>query len=268
MNEPEQPSLQGSQADIYERYLLPGMRFDTWAVDLLRAVSFQPGEQLLDVACGTGIVARTAAQQSGTGRNLIGLDLNSGMLAMAQTQEPSVTWREGNAMELPFDSHTFDVVVCQQGLQFMPDRLQVLREIYRVLVPGGRVGLNVWCGLDDNPGPAAVVEALGRRVGPEAETVAASSFALGDADELERLTVEAGFSDVRVERRGKTSDFVSPDLYTRIFLGGGALARAGIMLTEDAMTAVLDDARTELQKYMKEEGLAFPVVTHVVTAYT
>jgi SAM-dependent methyltransferase len=106
-----------SAVEVYERHMVPAI-FASWVSALLDLVAPKPGERVLDVACGTGVVARQAASQVGIGGHVVGLDLNGEMLALARALGPAVEWREGNAMALPFATNAFDVVVCQQGLQF------------------------------------------------------------------------------------------------------------------------------------------------------
>jgi ubiquinone/menaquinone biosynthesis C-methylase UbiE len=122
MNQAERWQVAGNAPEAYERHIVPTL-FTPWAEDLLTRVALQPGEHVLDVACGTGIVARLAAPQvGGTGR-VVGVDLNTGMLDMARAQAlpagATVEWQEGDATALPCDDATFDVVCCEQGLQFL-----------------------------------------------------------------------------------------------------------------------------------------------------
>src|SRR5262245_11922824 len=117
--------LAGNAADRYEEILVPTV-FGPWATDLLELADLQPGERVLDVACGTGIVARLAAREVGTTGEVTGLDLNAGMLQVARSllapSGASVTWVEGSALAMPLLDASFDVVLCQQGFQFFPDR--------------------------------------------------------------------------------------------------------------------------------------------------
>jgi ubiquinone/menaquinone biosynthesis C-methylase UbiE len=137
----------GNIPDNYERYLVPSI-FASWARDLVNLAKLRAGERVLDVACGTCIVARIAARTLGSGNNIVGLDLSGPMLsaarAVAADENTSIEWREGSAVELPLADATFEVVFCQQGLQFFPDRAKALSEMHRVLAPGGRLVLSVW----------------------------------------------------------------------------------------------------------------------------
>jgi ubiquinone/menaquinone biosynthesis C-methylase UbiE len=184
--------LSGHAAELYERYLVPAI-FHPWALDLVALAVPQPGERVLDVACGTGVVARLLAPHVGITGIVVAVDRDAERLAVARTLPPTpgtvIEWREGDVLALPFPAAVFDLVCCQQGLQFFADRLAALREMARVLVPGGRLALNVWRALPHNPGAAAMAEALERHVSPEAAAVRRAPFALGEAEEVRALLV-------------------------------------------------------------------------------
>jgi ubiquinone/menaquinone biosynthesis C-methylase UbiE len=147
MNANLQWQFVGSVPDNYERHLVPSI-FGPWARDLVVAANLRSGERVLDIACGTGIVARTAARNIGSSSSVVGLDLSGPMLAAARSaaahENVTIEWREGSAVDLPLADAAFDVVFCQQGLQFFPDRAAALSEMYRVLTPGGRLVLSIW----------------------------------------------------------------------------------------------------------------------------
>src|SRR5207247_1537305 len=159
MSKQEQWQLSGNAAEIYERYLGPAI-FGPWAPVLIERAALKPGERVLDVACGTGVVTRLAAQQVAPTGKVSGLDLNPAMLAVARsrpsTSAVAISWHEGNALALPFPDATFDVVCCQLGLQYFADRPLALREMHRVLVPRGRLALLVWGPLEHSPGYAVL----------------------------------------------------------------------------------------------------------------
>jgi ubiquinone/menaquinone biosynthesis C-methylase UbiE len=145
----------GSAAEANERYLVPAFS-DAWAQDLVEVAAVQAGQRVLDLACGAGVVARHAAKAVGTAGRVVGLDVNTAMLEVAravpQYQEgASIEWREGDAVALPFAEAEFDRVLCHQGLQFFRDRAAALHEVFRVLVPGGRLALGVWRRLEHLP---------------------------------------------------------------------------------------------------------------------
>src|SRR5207248_3148605 len=135
----------GTPAEVYERYNVPRF-FLPWAHELVDRLDPRPGERILDVACGTGAATRLLAERVGPTGQVVGLDVNAGMLAAARAAvtNPVVEWHEANAQALPFADGAFDAILCQLGLQFFPDRPLALREMRRVLAPGGRLALACW----------------------------------------------------------------------------------------------------------------------------
>ena len=184
MSEEERWQLEGNAPAIYERHLVPGI-FEPWAPLLLEQAALRRGQQVLDVACGTGVAARLAAASLDTTGKVVGLDLNPGMLAVARSLPPpqgaTIEWREGDAGALPFAEKLFDVVFCKFGLQYFPDRSQAVREMYRVLKPSGRLVALVWRALIHSLGFATLAEALERHISPAARAVMQAPFVLGDA---------------------------------------------------------------------------------------
>jgi len=142
--------IAGNSSETYQHALVPAV-FAPWAPLVVALADPRPGDRVLDIACGTGVVTRLAAQQVGRTGKVTGLDLNPGMLAFAASLTPSdpptnapITWREASATNMPLPDAAYDIAYCQLGLQFFPDRPAAMREMYRVLVPGGRLGLMVW----------------------------------------------------------------------------------------------------------------------------
>jgi SAM-dependent methyltransferase len=240
--------------------------FAPWAPDLIAAADLRPGERVLDVACGTGVVTRVAAQRlAGTDR-VVGLDRDPSMLAAARAAagDRPIEWREGDAIALPFADGAFDVVLCQQGLQFIPDKLAALREMHRVLAPGGRALASVWRPTRDIPGYRALEDALARHLGRPA---ALPPFSFGDARELRRLLVEAGFRDIAIRAEVKMTRFPSPEAFVRAAVGGapsmlGPLAEQG----EDGLARIIADVAAELATSLDDQGLAFPQASNVATS--
>ncbi len=181
-------------ADIFERLLVPAI-FDRYARDLIeRARPFGPSDRILDLGCGTGIVARILRDRLGGAARLTGLDINAGMLAKAKSIAPDIEWCEGNASALPFADRSFEVVLAQQVLQFVPDRQAALREIRRVLVPGGRLIASTWRPRSHQPLPDALGLIAEKHLGPGND----KRWSL-DGDELRALAETAGFIDLKLE---------------------------------------------------------------------
>ena len=189
----------GTAPENYERYFVPQIAAPL-ADNLLEIAALRPGERVLDVACGTGIVARQARQRVGDSASVAGLDVNPGMLAAARSAvspEFAIDWYESGAEAMPLADGAFDVALCQLGLQFITNKLGALREIRRVLAPGGRLVLNV-------PGPtpplfAVMADALAKHVDPRAASFVHVVFSLHDEHELRELMSAAGFQEVNVQ---------------------------------------------------------------------
>jgi ubiquinone/menaquinone biosynthesis C-methylase UbiE len=181
-------------ADVFERLLVPAI-FERYARALVeRARPLGPSDRILDLGCGTGIVARVLRERLGGAARITGVDIHAGMLAKAQSIAPDIDWVEASAVALPFANGSFEVVFAQQVLQFVPDRVAAMREIRRVLVPGGRLIASTWRARSHQP----LFEALGlvaeKHLGPGND----KRWSL-DGDELRGLLTVAGFSNVQLD---------------------------------------------------------------------
>ena len=261
----------GNAPENYERYLVPSI-FGPWAIDLISLAAPQPGDRVLDVACGTGVVARLCAAHVGTRGKVVGLDINPGMVATARSlpSAPGVScaWLEGSAVAMSLPDAAFDLVVCQQGLQFFPDRPAALREMRRVLVSGGRLAVSVWRAIQHSPGFAFLAEMLEQHIGPEAATTMRAPFSLPDAEELRTLIARAGFRDVTIHSASKILRFPSPEEFIQRYVSGSPLAGPVAQASDVARSALLEDMRRGLRRYTHGDGVAFPIEAHLVAART
>src|ERR1700757_3627776 len=204
--------VEGTAAELYQRCLVPTIA-SLWAADLIDRAAPRPGERVLDVACGTGVVARLAAARMGSGR-VVGLDIDAGMLAVARSlNSRSIEWYEGSALAMPFPDSSFDLCLCQFGLQFFPDRPAAMREMFRVLQLGSRMALSVFSAIERTPVTNALADALDRRLRPGASSIKRSEHSLANADDLRQLAVGQGFRDVSVSTVTQTLRFASPREY-------------------------------------------------------
>jgi ubiquinone/menaquinone biosynthesis C-methylase UbiE len=254
-----------SVAEACERYMMSAFG-NAWGQDLVEIAAPGTGQRVLDLACGTGAVARAAAARVGATGHVVGLDLNPAMLAMAQRDGPPIEWREGNATALPFAEATFDLVCCHQGLQFFPDRTAALRDMRRVLVPGGRLALGVWRRLEHQPFYTALTDALERYVSVQAAASLRAAFTLGDALELRALIAHAGFHEIHMRIRSRLTRWPSLEDYVFGYLAGSPMAPAVAALDDTARNAMLGHITTVLASYVDDDGLAAPWESHVVTA--
>jgi ubiquinone/menaquinone biosynthesis C-methylase UbiE len=270
MPQQEQWQLSGNAAELYERYVVPYF-LGPWAPGLIEVAALQPGERVLDVACGTGVIARLAAQQVRPAGQVTGLDLNPGMLAVARALPPPpgaiITWVECSAVVMHLPDATFDVVLCQQGLQFFPDKPAALREMHRVLVLGGRVVLSVWTKTVD-PYGLAQWEAVERHVSTEAATRLRAPRVVPEPEELSRLLNEAGFRDRHIRTSRMTQYLPALETLVLCHLAATPIADAVAALSDEARTALARDVRSALQAYADGDGVAVPNETNMVTAHT
>jgi SAM-dependent methyltransferase len=151
----------GSIPELYERWLVP-MLFAPYAADLADRVAARSPGRVLELAAGTGVVTRALAERLPADASIVATDLNPPMLHMAASRGTArpVEWRQADALQLPFDAGTFDVVVCQFGVMFFPDKAKAFSEARRVLAPGGTLIFNVWDRIEENDFAHVVTEAL------------------------------------------------------------------------------------------------------------
>jgi ubiquinone/menaquinone biosynthesis C-methylase UbiE len=240
--------------------------FGAWAPVLADFVEVAPGERALDVACGTGIVARELVGRVGANGTVVGCDSNAVMLATAREVAPEIDWKEGNALDLPFEAASFDVVTCQQGYQFFPDRVKAAQEAHRVLVGDGRLALAVWLSLSDNPGQAAVVSAVQEHVSTDAAKIVGSAFGLGEDAQLQEFLTKAGFQELRSITQTHPARFPSVFDFAVGLLRGGTLARAGVELSDDTMARIAEHVSASLGQYQDGNELVFPMSSNLVLA--
>jgi ubiquinone/menaquinone biosynthesis C-methylase UbiE len=277
--DPEHWQLEGSAPELYQRYLVPAVT-RPWAIDLVERAALQPDERVLDVACGTGVVARLAAARVGARGRVVGLDLNHGMIAVAralpigpdESAAAVIEWYEGSALALPFPDAAFEVAFCQLGLQFFPDRPQALQEMRRVLAPNGRLALTVYGLIEHNPATFALAAALDQRLGAEAARVKRTEHALANTDQLRGLVVDAGFQNVVIDTVTKWMHYPSPSEYVRIQLAATPLAsfvaQDDAAAREQLVDALVAEVGAALSPYVGQEGLTFPQEVHRVLATT
>jgi ubiquinone/menaquinone biosynthesis C-methylase UbiE len=252
-----------SAADVYDEFFVPAL-FRQWAPRMADAARLASGQRVLDVACGTGVLAREAARRVAPGGAVTGLDRSEGMLAVAGRQAPEVTWKLGMAEALPFPGSSFDAVVSQFGLMFFEDRTQALREMRRVLRPGGRLAVAVWDALETSPGYAAMAGLLDRLFGARIAGALHAPFALGDTKVLGALFSEAAIADVDIRTQVGTARFPSIKSWVETDVKGWTLAD----LIDDRQYDLLQrEAATALRMFARADGaVEFDAPAHIVTA--
>lgn len=248
--------LDSKAAEFYEQNFVPAI-FGEWAALLVKAAKVAPGERILDVACGTGIAARTAADRVGDSK-VSGLDLNSSMLGVARKVRPGIDWNEGDVANLPFDSETFDVVLCQSALMFFPDRVKALQEMRRVLRPGGRAAVQVF---GKSPGYEIAASVVEQVAGKEEANIFRAPFMLHDPNEVTSLFDGADFQSVNIQTHILPARYPSLETFSRTEIDGWVLAGRVDTL------AFLNVVKPKLKAFVTETGAVnIPLEGHIITA--
>ncbi len=239
-----------SAAELYDEFFVPAL-FADWAPRVVDAAGIGEGMRVLDVACGTGVLALAAAEVAGDTGAVAGLDLNPGMLAVAQRKRSDIQWHEGPAEALPFESQSFDVVVSQFGLMFFADQRRSLEEMWRVLRPAGRLAVAVWGSLDEAPGYAAATSLLSRLFGDAVADLLRSPYSLGNPEELRSLLVAAGIPEARVQLEPGVARFPSIRAWMECDVRGWTL---GAELDDRQFEHLASEAEDGLSRFLTEDG--------------
>lgn len=260
---PETFQISLETAETYESRFVPALLAE-WAPHLVAMADVTRGHDVLDVACGTGIVARTAADRVGTGDRVTGVDLNEPMLTVARRVRPDITWRRADAAALPFDDGTFDAVLCQMALMFFPDPVAALREMGRVASPDGTVALVVPSSLSSQPAYGPFVEMAARHAGPDAVSLLSTYWRCGDPDVLVSDVESAGLEVVGLRTRMGTARFDSVEQLVATEIEGSPL----IERIDDAVhQRISAGAREVMAPHVSSTGaVAAPLECHLLAA--
>lgn len=256
-------------AQAYENYMVPSL-FGPWAEDVIALAQLEPSDRVLDVACGTGTATHIAAKRVAPKGSVAGLDVDPGMIEVARAKPLSadaapVTWHCEDALKMPFQDGSFDVVLCLQGVQFFPDRVAGLMEMHRVLSAAGRLAASVWRAIEHCKGHDALAKVL-QRHGIEAQA-ARRPFSLGDAEELVGSTREAGFRKVKVQAITKRMRFPSPQDFVENLAAGAPSTRHALAKVPDTQRQqLIAEVSAELQPYVDANGVGIPYASHLLLA--
>ena len=250
-------------AETYEAKFVPAI-FGEWAPHVCDVAGIAPGQSVLDVACGTGIVARTAAERVAPDGRVVGVDLNEAMLTVARRLRPDLEWRHGDAAALPFGEGAFDAVLCQAALMFFPDPERALREMGRVATASGTVAVQVWGTLESSPGYARFAEVVARHAGADAVALFDSYWRLGDLDELRALCASSGLVVTSAQTRLGSVRFGSIDEFVTTEAEGTPLLER---IDDDTYRRIREDAHDALRPFLTPSGdVAVPIAGHLVAA--
>jgi SAM-dependent methyltransferase len=253
-----------SPAEVYDEMFVPAL-FQQWGPIIADAARIGPGESVLDVACGTGVLACAALDRVGPQGTVAGLDPNADMLSVARRKSTRIEWREGRAELLPFPDERFDAVVSQFGFMFFEDRPAALREMMRVLRPDGRMAVAVCDTLDHSPGYATLANLLQRLFGDRIADAFRAPFVLGDRDRLLSICAAAGIADAKVTQHIGRVRFAS--IKSLIATERACVWTLGGMLDDAQFAELLTEAEQALKPFVGRAGaIAFEMPALVLTA--
>lgn len=261
------PFAQKSFPELYEQSLVEPL-FSPWADPLLDESGLAAGDRVLDVACGTGIVARRAKARLPGAGTVVGVDVNPGMLAVARSVAPGIEWREGNATALPLQpGEQFDVVTCQQGMQFMPDKIAAARQMRAALAPGGRVAVSTWLPDDRFEVLRQLRSVAERHVG----VIDDRRHSFGAAGPLESLLKEAGFGGVRSRSETRTIRFTDGLVFVRLnamaLVGMGSLPRdLDVAERERLIDIIVAESEPIVVRHTGTGGFAYEIGANITVA--
>lgn len=260
-------------AETYERYLGPAI-IEHFSRMLLDRTAPRQGQHILDLACGTGIVARRVAPILGIEGRVIAVDISPAMLDVARALPApacaTIEWRQGDAVALDLSDKAFDLVLCQQELQFFSDRKAALRGMRRVLAIDGHAVLSAWRGLEHHPLYEGLFRVISRPFTLEVSDIDLS-FSLGCADDLEALLTDAGFQHPQIEALFLDVRLPAPSHFVQItVLGAGTSIPALARLSLPARSEIIDTISRELapliDRYSRADVPQFQMSTHLVVA--
>jgi ubiquinone/menaquinone biosynthesis C-methylase UbiE len=264
MGDHEKGQVTGDAAEVYEKFYLPAL-FQQWAEQVTEMVKAQPGQKVLDVACGTGVVARTVADRVGSAGTIVGIDKNKGMLAVAKRKNPDIGWLHGLVEALPFDSNSFDLAFCNFALMYFEDKHAAIAEMFRVLRPKGHICVVVWDTLENTPAYAAVTnDLLARLFGDEIADGFRAPYVLGDPKVLRALFARNGIADVQITTHIGIAHFPSIRAWIEADVKGWVLSET---IDDAQFGQMLEEAEKTLQAFVTPDGtVAFETPVHIVVA--
>lgn len=228
----------GTAAQLYQDFFVPSIATPV-SGELLRTAALRPGGRVLDVACGTGVVTRATAEQVGPTGSVTGIDVAPDMIAVAETIPAGgapVIWQEADAASLPLPDELYDVALCQMGLMFIEDRAGALRELHRVLAPGGRVVINTPGRIQ--PLFEAMEQAIADNLDPQLGAFVSTVFSLHDPSVLAGLLQAAGFGDVASKEYTVTFDLPGPAEFLWNYINLTPMGELVADVPEDAKAAL------------------------------
>jgi len=251
------------QAEAYEAYFVPAI-FAQWPDQVCNAAEIQSGEEVLDIGCGTGILARTVAERVAPRGSVAAIDLNEGMLQVARRINQNILWRQSSAEDLPFSDNRFDVVVSQFAFMFIDDRQAAMAEVKRVIRPRGRIAIAVWAPIERSRAYMQFADSVQKHAGDKAAEMLRSPFKLGHPEELRAMFERAYIRKLKINLRKGSARYPSIDEFVAIEIKKTAINE---LINEDIYERIEDDARRLLERYKIDSGeIVIPLDANIAVA--
>jgi len=244
------PRITDDYAKMHEDYFVPAV-YAQWAHHVTELAAIESGYKILDVACGTGILARTARLEVGMTGKVTGLDHDEKMLAKASQLAPAIEWQVGDAASLPFEDDSFDRVMCQFSLMFIKNRVAAIKEMLRVCKPGGLVVIAIWAPLERSPAYSALVELTRRFAGSRIALKLSSPWSLGVPGKMDTLLLSAKVNEYECHSRPGVARFPSVDAFVETHLRSTGKFHS---INEQCFADILSATERALQRYIGQTG--------------
>jgi SAM-dependent methyltransferase len=244
------PEISDELVTMHEQYLVPAI-YAQWANRVAEIAEIDLGQHVLDVACGTGTLARAVQLETGLTGKIIGLDSNEKMLASAQAHSRGIEWQLGDATAMPFDKNRFDRVMCQFALMFIVNRVAVIKEMLRVCKPDGLVVLATWGSLHQGGAYAALIKLAKRYLGSQAALKLSAPWALGKPGVMDALLLTSGVNEYECHQRVGQASYPSLRAFIEVHL---RLAGEFDNLNEQSLEEIFSAADKELHPFLAPGG--------------
>lgn len=251
MKEPHfTPEITDDFVKMHEQYLVPAI-YAQWSHRVAEIAEIDLGNHILDVACGTGTLARAAQMEAGLTGKVIGLDASEKMLESARQHSRHIEWQHGDAEALPFEKNVFDRVMCQFSLMFIANRIAAIKEMLRVCKPEGLVVIAIWAQLEHSEAYSALLKLIRDHVGIHASSKLSSPWQLGKPGVMDSLLLSTDINEYECHERVGLVRFPSIEIYIETHL---RLAGEFDNLNEETYQELLNAAGKTLHPFLVSGG--------------
>ena len=246
----ELPAITDDIVKMHTDYLVPAI-YAQWAHHTAELAEIDVGQTVLDVACRTGTLTRTALQEVGPTGKVVGLDHNAKMLATARRLAPKIEWQPGDAALLPFENDSFDRVMCQFALMFIKNRVAAIKEMLRVCRPGGLVAIAIWAPLDHSKAYSKLLDLTKKFAGPKTAMKLSEPWSLGNPGLMDSLLLSANVKEYECHERPGVAIFPSIETFVETHLRATGEFHS---ISGEVFAELLYAAKFEMRPFMTADG--------------